>query len=90
MREELKPCPFCGNKKPESYLAHPQYKGEKNESDWCYWCVGCPECGAWFEIGYTPPKTLDDAHIEAVRAWNRRWHDTDDLIVSPLLKKGWK
>lgn len=68
----LKPCPFCGNKNPELYLAHPQYKGEKDESYWCYWCVGCPECGAWFEVGYTPPKTLEDAHKEAIEAWNRR------------------
>ena len=75
---ELKPCPFCGNKEIEAYLAHPQYKGKPNESDWCYWSVGCPECGAWFEIGYTPPKTLEDAHREAVESWNRRAGDTDE------------
>lgn len=75
MDDRLKPCPFCGNKNPESYIAHPQYRGNKDESDWCYWCVGCPECGAWFEIGYTPPKTLEDAHKEAVESWNRRVGD---------------
>ena len=71
----LKPCPFCGSKDVEEYIAHPQYVGKPEERNWCYWAVGCPECGVWIELGYTPPRTLEDAHIEAVETWNRRVSD---------------
>ena len=58
MSDLLKPCPFCGGTDIESYQVTPTWTGP-------YWRIGCPDCGAWFEMANWTEK-------EAVEAWNRR------------------
>ena len=63
MTEEtkLKPCPFCGGTDIESYQIKPSWTNP-------YWRIGCPDCGAWFEVA-------DWTEEEAINAWNTRAHD---------------
>jgi Lar family restriction alleviation protein len=56
MTEELKPCPFCGNKNED-------YEHELNGEDRRF-CYSCGHCGAKAPGG--------DCIHEAVEEWNKR------------------
>jgi|TARA_Y100000310_G_scaffold298711_1_gene332904 Lar family restriction alleviation protein len=57
MREELKPCPFCGSKPEMGSLGG-------DEENWAIWCEGCSIPCADGGSGETKE--------EIVIAWNRR------------------
>ena len=59
LEKTLRPCPFCGNKKIELSLIHPQYYSEPNMEYWCYWEILCPECGVNFENGIPLERRAD-------------------------------
>ena len=62
MSEELKPCPFCGNK-AELFCT-------KGTEDWAVVCQH-PECGCNARILYC------DTKEEAIEQWNRRTSDPE-------------
>lgn len=71
MREQLKPCPFCGGEANIKMT-------NKREVGWTIWCE-CNRCHAKAQ-GYCPnmqneDKTLngiEDCKTYAIEAWNRR------------------
>jgi Lar family restriction alleviation protein len=66
MREELKPCPFCGS--DEAALASVQvdpFGGRLHTR------AVCPNCGAMGGIGWGASED-DEAAQEAEEEWNRR------------------
>lgn len=73
MREELKPCPFCGG---EAVI-----KAVNKNYGFTIWCQ-CQKCGAKTE-GYCPNTNNEDATIDniencknrALEQWNRRAND---------------
>lgn len=73
MREELKPCPFCGGKAV--------IKAVNRNQGLTIWCQ-CPKCGARTE-GYCPDTNKEDDTMEnieeckkrAIEAWTRRVND---------------
>jgi len=90
MREELKPCPFCGSDaRLESAV---RYVRGKHEIRGLYWHVGCsdPDCILYLDKGFKQARLLFATRNRdlVIRRWNRR--PNDDLIVSPLLKEGRK
>ena len=89
MREELKPCPFCGGKTIYETYSQEYALGTKNPQ------IFCNSCKAIFSIEDDSPymnceEDFKYRKAKTREAWNRRWHDIDDLIVSPLLKEGRK
>ena len=62
---ELKPCPFCGGK-PKLYYHGPTEGG----------FVLCTKCKASTNI-FDKQRNEEDCKAVAVKAWNRRWGDTD-------------
>lgn len=75
MSEKLKPCPFCGGRKPKVCLemvkSHRSHLcPDEKESSYSVMCNGCyaesgPYCGAGVSGGFTTKK-------EVIKAWNRR------------------
>lgn len=73
MREELKPCPFCGG---EAVI-----KAFNKNYGFTIWCQ-CQKCGARTE-GYCPNTNNEDATIDniencknrSLEQWNRRAND---------------
>ena len=73
MREELKPCPYCGG---EAVI-----KAVNKNYGFTIWCQ-CQKCGARTE-GYCPNTNNEDATIDniencknrALEQWNRRAND---------------
>lgn len=87
MREELKPCPFCGSKTIYETYSQEYALGTKNPE------IFCNSCKAIFAIEDDSPYMNCDEDFKYRKAktreaWNRR--PNDDLIVSPLLKEGRK
>lgn len=64
--QELKPCPFCGNK--AEYKSNKRYRGGIAAT------VGCSSCAAKMQQA-TLKGTVIDAYGHAGRAWNKRVND---------------
>lgn len=77
MREELKPCPFCGDTYIQIYATNSHSRG--------HFAIGCNTVDC---IGLHCESKLFKTKDEAIKSWNRRMND--NLIVSPLLKEGRK
>ena len=81
MREDLKPCPFCGES--GAYIVY----NIEMEPDG----IACPTCHIVIRfprIKVRGGEKFEIAISKMAEAWNRR--PNDDLIVSPLLKEGRK
>jgi len=65
MSDELKPCPFCGEKTEIAIVEGAMVQEGDSRDDFCMqrW-VECQNCGA---LG--PPT---DRRVEAVKSWNER------------------
>lgn len=61
---ELKPCPFCGYKKPEFFDCG-------SPGDFEDWAVDCPNCGVLVMAPGEEPGCVATKE-EVAKAWNRR------------------
>jgi hypothetical protein len=83
MREELKPCPFCGCGTGNLYVVTIEQHGYDTVG---IFCNGCKQTVILEENEWEGRN--EQSCKKAIEAWNRR--PNDDLIVSPLLKEGRK
>jgi hypothetical protein len=70
--DDLKPCPFCGYRTNQMRADVAPLSSSSNGSIWHVACsVGYGGCGAY---------VAGTSRQEAIKSWNRRVHDEDDLL----------
>ena len=71
MKEQLKPCPFCGGKACfNRYVSYNYLKGHHSD----YARIKCSSCGASSKSIEYDPKLHGESgeYDEAIKLWNRR------------------
>lgn len=95
VKEELLPCPFCGDAEDLQILNQGDVVGwdchyncdiekKKSFAQLCHtWFVNCPTCGTCGPEFYTDGtfglKTDDECKKAAIEAWNKRCGEEEDI-----------
>ena len=91
MKEELKHCPFCGNKPRLEHRTTVRQNDRQKSEILIYWKVSCGYCGCERDGGYSDYIVDDDGQLklytvgysgepkdarkEAIEKWNRRTNE---------------